>query len=181
MALSFEDKVFWAKKGAKYNPDNPDETNAFYDLVNKSGMAEDSFFYYTNAYEAAGESGIKALTYKKKMPDHVRETALQKINQCFYDKTSRIPAQHKGKIGYLIKARNNTITVSEKRPVFNDPTRTSCSEVFQVRYTDYDDRWHLYWRRSSGKWWPYVPEKSVKVIEDCLKEVQKDISGCFWG
>jgi hypothetical protein len=33
----------------------------------------------------------------------------------------------------------------------------------------------------SGKWWPYIGKGEVKTVEDCLREVARDDSGCFWG
>ncbi len=58
---------------------------------------------------------------------------------------------------------------------------TSCSEFCQMRYTDFDRRWHLYWKRKTGKWWPYVPKKDVYTINDCIREIDEDGWGCFWG
>jgi hypothetical protein len=181
MPPTFEDKLYWAKKGAQFNLNTPDDDVIFRDLVKRSRMTKDSFVYYTNAYEAAGESGIKALTYKGKMPDEVRDGALEQINRFFHERSLQIPEQHRGEIGYLVKAKGSVITASEKRPIFNDPSRTSCSDIFQARYTDYDGRWHLYWHRASGKWWPYTPKEPIYKIEDCLREVKNDPLHCFWG
>lgn len=78
-------------------------------------------------------------------------------------------------------AKDNHITAFEKRPLFSNPKQSSAIENFQIRYTDYDQRWHLYWKRLSGKWWPYIGKNEVKTVEDCLREVEVDDSGCFWG
>ena len=43
-----------------------------------------------------------------------------------------------------------------------------------MRYTDFDNRWHLYWKRKTGKWWPYIPKKSVYTIENYIREVEAD-------
>ena len=90
----------------------------------------------------------------------------------------------------------------ERRPYFQDPSRTTTSEFFQVRYTDYDGsprtrqtlrrgaavvkqgfycKWHMCWKRASGKWWPYVPNQEIHSIDDYLAELDADPQHCFFG
>ena len=179
MKLSFSDKCVWAKKAAKLDVDTNNEGyTAFSRIAKESGLGEMWLSYYSNAYEAAGDSGIKALTYKRKIPAGILKKAMKKINTYLYN---RIPPKLRKEIGFLVKGHYNRITVSEKRPLFTDPSITSCSKIFQFRYTGYDDRWHLYWMRKFRKWWPYVPQKPIHTIENCLKEVDADVWGCFWG
>lgn len=177
MRLSFSEKCKWAKKGSRFDVDTDAGYFAFRKLVKESGMGSDSLMYYSNAYEATGESGIKALSHRKRMSDSVRNQALERIHEYLYN---RVPSHLRKEIGFLVKAKDNRITVSEKRPLFSRPSETSCIEIFQVRYTNYDNRWHLYWMRKSGKWWPYVPHDLIQTIDDCLREVQSDGWGCFW-
>lgn len=178
MRLSFADKISWAKKAASLDVDTEKGQEEFYRLAKESGLSQVWLTYYANAYEAAGESGLKTLAYRKKMPAEIRKQAMKKINEFL---AKGIPPHLRKEIGYLMKAKDNRIIVFEKRPLFSDPLRTSCIEIFQVRYTDYDNRWHLYWMRKFGKWWPYVPKKPVYTIEDCIREVENDAWGCFWG
>jgi len=44
-------------------------------------------------------------------------------------------------------------------------------------------RMQLYWKRASGRWAPYThpTEPFVGSLNDCLKEIQHDRWGCFWG
>lgn len=176
--LGFSDKYLWAKKAALLDVDTKDGYEEFYKMAKESGLGEMWLSYYSNAYEAAGESGLKALSYKKKMPDEIRKDAVDKVNEYLYN---RVPSNLRKEIGFLVKARYNRITVSEKRPLFSDPLQTSCIEVFQARYTDFDNRWHLYWMRKFHKWWPYVPKKAIYTVKDCIREVDEDGWGCFWG
>lgn len=39
----------------------------------ESGLTKERLEYYTNAYEASGESGLRALSYRKRMPEDIRE------------------------------------------------------------------------------------------------------------
>ena len=178
MKLSFSEKCKWAKLAACLDTNTDRGKEEFYKLAKTSGLGEQSLTYYSNAYEAAEESGIRALTYRRKIPEPIQREALDKINSFLYN---RVPVELRNKIGFLVKGQSNRITVFEKRPLFNNPLKTSCVESFQVRYTDFDNRWHLYWMRKFNKWWPYIPEEVVSTIDDCLREVERDAWGCFWG
>ena len=176
LSLSYVRSV--AKKAAKFNLDIDDEYLEFLKIAKESGLTKDRLEYYTNAYEASSESGLRALSYRKRMPEDIREAALERINRYL---SGRVPSHLTSEIGFLVKAQYNRITIAEKRPLFRDPSMTSCSEFCQMRYTDFDNRWHLYWKRKTGKWWPYVPKEAVHTINDCLREVDEDGWGCFWG
>ncbi len=178
MKFAFSAKCLWAKKAALLNVETHRGQTGFSKTAKESGLGERRLSYYSNAYQAAGESGIKALSYRKRMPNEIRKKAMEKINMYLYN---RIPPHLRTEIGFLVKAQYNRIIVSEKRPLFGDPLQTSCSKVFQVRYTDFDNRWHLYWMRKFRKWWPYVPQTSIYTITDCIREIEKDSWGCFWG
>lgn len=176
--LGFSEKCAWAKKAALLDVDAKDGYEEFYKMAKESGLGERRLSYYSNAYKAAGESGLKALSYKKKMPDEIRKDAVDKVNKYLYN---RVPLGLRKEIGFLVKAQYNRITVSEKRPLFSNSSHTSCIEVFQARYTDFDNCWHLYWMRKFNKWWPYVPKRAIYTIKDCIREVDEDGWGCFWG
>jgi hypothetical protein len=175
---SFSNKLMWAKKATSLDVESDEGYWQFRELAKKSGLGKRRLEYYSNAYEAAGESGLRALSYRKKMPRHIRGKAVKKIDKFI---SERIPEDLQSKIRLTQKSPVNTITVYERRPYFSDPSRWSSLEVFQVRYTDYDNRWHLYWMRVFHKWWPYVPRLPVYTIDDCIWEVDEDVWGCFWG
>jgi len=83
--------------------------------------------------------------------------------------------------GFLVKAQGNKIIIAERRPFFMDSSKWTTSEFIRMVYTDYDNRWHLYWKRSSGKWFPFVPEKPVFTVEDCIREFDGKSATPFWG
>jgi len=178
MALTFSEKCLWAKKAARINLETDRGQEDFYRLTKESGLGERQLTYYANAYEAAEESGLQALSYKKRMPEEIRKEAMEKINKYL---SLRVPSHLRSEIGFITKSQSNTIIAYEKRPLFSDPSRTSCIEIFRVRYADFDNRWHLYWMRKFGKWWPYIPKKPIFTVEDCIREVEADAWGCFWG
>ena len=176
--MGYSDKYSLIKKAAEIDLDTDSGYVKFLKIAKEGGLAKERLVYYANAYEAAGESGLRALSYRKRMPEDIREAALGRINRYL---SSRVPSHLTSEIGFLVKAQYNRITIAEKRPLFGDPSKTSCSEFCQMRYADFDNRWHLYWKRKTGKWWPYVPKKTVYTIGDCLREVDEDGWGCFWG
>ena len=169
--MGYSDKYSLVKKAAKINLDTDRGYIEFLKIAKENGLTKERLEYYTNAYEASGESGLRALSYRKRMSEDIRKAALGKINRYL---SNRIPPHLTSEIGFLVKAQYNRITIAEKRPLFGDHSRTSCSEFCQMRYADFDNRWHLYWKRKTGKWWPYVPKKTVYTISDCLREVDED-------
>jgi len=176
--MGYSGKYSLIKKAAKLNVDTDSSYYEFLKIAKKSNLGKERLSYYSNAYEAAGDSGLRALSYRKRIPEEIRENAVEEINKYLYNK---VPPKHRSKIGFLVKAQYNRITIAEKRPLFGDPARTSCSEFCQMRYTDFDNRWHLYWKRKTGKWWPYVPREDIYTVKDCIKELDEDGWGCFWG
>ena len=179
VARSFKEVLDLAKQAAKFAQDEDEGYDRLRFLALEEGMKRETLEYYANAYQAAGESGVRALSYKKRMPENIRAEAVKTVNEFLLDWLPKnLPA---GTIWFQSVAKDNHITALEKRPLFGDPKQSSAIEIFQIRYTDYDERWHLYWKRLSGKWWPYIGKKEVKSVEDCLREVGSDDSGCFWG
>lgn len=179
MRREFEEMLQLAKTAAKWDLDSEDGCAAFREFAEEVGIKEEQLAYYLNAYQAAGESGLRALTYKKPMPEAVRIEMSQKMNEYF---AARLPKnEHEGKLWFQVVAKDNRISASERRPYFQDPSKTTTSEFFQVCYTDYDGKWHLYWKRASGKWWPYVPTRKINSIDDCLAELEADPRHCFLG
>jgi len=177
MRRGFDEKLFWAKKAAELDVETEKGQKEYYVMAKESSLGDRRLSYYANAYEAAGESGVRALSYRKKMPLGIHKKAVDKINKYLFNS---IPPKLRKEIGFLVKAKDNRITVSDKRLLFSNPSMTSCVEAFQVRYTDFDDRWHLYWMRKFHKWWPYIPQKPIHTTDDCIREVKNDPWGCFF-
>lgn len=42
---------------------------------------------------------------------------------------------------------------------------------------------HLYWKHANGRWVPYEHGETpfVGSLDACLKEIDRDRRGCFWG
>ncbi len=179
MSREFKEILQLVKMAAEWDLDTDEGYEKFRLFALENGIKAENLAYYLNAYQAAGESGLKSLTYKKPMLEEVWIEATRKMNEYF---AARLPKnEHAGKLSFQVVAKDNRITASERRPYFQDPSKITTSEFFQVRYTDYDGKWHLYWKRASGKWWPYVPTRKINSIDDCLAELEADPQHCFLG
>lgn len=179
MVRSLKEILRLARQAAKFALDKDEGYDRMRFLALEEGMKRETLEYYGNAYQAAGELGVRALSYKKRMLENIRTEAVKAVNEFLLNRLPKnLPA---GAIWFQSVAKDNHITAIEKRPLFGDPKQFSAIEIFQIRYTDYDERWHLYWKRLSGKWWPYIGKGEVETVEDCLREIGRDGSGCFWG
>jgi hypothetical protein len=60
--------------------------------------------------------------------------------------------------------------------------RTVALPVAQIRSSG--GTFHLYWRRSSGRWALYEAADDVPFaggLQTCVREIDRDRWGCFWG
>ena len=183
--MSDTETLSWAKKAAASLgkiTDPQEDTSHFEQLARESGLGTRCLTYYANAYEAAGESGIRALTYRRKPLQNIMQAARAIIDKYLGEQSNILQSKslHE-QIEYETKIIGNRITAYEKRSFYKDPAQITRLAVFQVRYTDYDKRWHLYWMRKFNIWWPYIPNQPVFTINDCLQEIDQDNWGCFWG
>ena len=85
---------------------------------------------------------------------------------------------------FVINKRD--VIIVEKRPFWdqNNVERKDLLtelEIAKLRYIRSENRWVLYWKRASGKWYLYEMEKYTETLEDFIKEIAKDPYGCFFG
>lgn len=83
------------------------------------------------------------------------------------------------RVGYTVK--NHEVVIYESRPGWRNPTEWTVSSFAKLRYVRTSDEWRLYWRRASGKWWPYGPHTASKSLSSMVKEIDIDSHGCFFG
>jgi hypothetical protein len=142
----------------------------FMESVRRFNLGEEKLELWINAYEEAGISGIRALTETFSMDKEIAKTAQAQIAVFF---KAAWPA-----FEYRTNRRYNRITISIKMK-----GKDYFTELCQLRYTPFDERWHLYWKRSNGKWCPYVPEigDTGGLLWKSLYFVKLDTFGCFLG
>ena len=122
MHRGFEEKSRLVKAVAKCDLDSDKGDAAFRLFAHRAKIKQEQRAYYLNAYQAAGESGLKALTYKNSMPEEVRIVATCQINEFL---AGRLPKTQDAlnKISFQVTAEDNRITGAEKRPLFGDPAQ----------------------------------------------------------
>ena len=79
--MAYREKYSFIKKAAKLDVDTDSGYYEFLKIAKKSNLGKERLSYYSNAYEAAGDSGLHALSYRKRMSEETRESALEKINK----------------------------------------------------------------------------------------------------
>jgi hypothetical protein len=94
----------------------------------------------------------------------------------------RCPEDIKDKVRLSYTIGNYAIVISEERPPFRDEGgKWSLLEIAKLRYVRVRNEWQLYWKRASGKWWPYEPHSTSKALSAMIKEIDLDSDGCFFG
>jgi len=87
--------------------------------------------------------------------------------------------RNKFDISYEIE--NNSVTLNEIRPVWNDPQKKIKLGYAKTTYVKCKNIWNVFWKRSDNKWHLYAPQPNVSELTDFLKLVDKDEHGCFKG
>jgi len=71
--MSKPSKYSLVKKAAQIDLNSDSGYVEFLKIAKENGLTKERLEYYTNAYEASGESGLRALSYRKRMPEDIRE------------------------------------------------------------------------------------------------------------
>jgi hypothetical protein len=93
----------------------------------------------------------------------------------------RIPDHIKDKVRLSYTIADHDVVISEERAVPSQSSDWMVLEIAKLRYVRARNEWRLYWKRASGKWWPYEPHTSSKKLEAMIKEIDADLDGCFFG
>ena len=93
----------------------------------------------------------------------------------------RVPDHVKHEIRLSYSIANHEVVICEERPLLDQPSEWIALEIAKLRYVRKSDEWQLYWKRASGKWWPYEPFTRSKTLAAMIKEIDLDSDGCFFG
>ena len=94
---------------------------------------------------------------------------------------NRIPEKIKDQIQLIYTIEKNTITLIEKRPLWNDPTRWSELPIAVMIFDKESMTWQLYWIRGNGKKEMYTQLEPQKDLQRCIDEIDEDPLCTFWG
>jgi hypothetical protein len=82
-------------------------------------------------------------------------------------------------LAYEIEGQS--IILTEIRPRWNNPSVIDSFGYAKATFVKRTNIWRIFWRRASGKWENYEPNKTVERLSDFLRIVDKDEYGCFKG
>lgn len=162
---SFDEKVELAKRLLTISE------SEFPAISKEFGISVHQLALWKEAFIAAGASGLRALENKGKISPQL----LREAEQVIYSFLKTTYPQN----AFEIMNRGNRVTVfyDKKNAHFGQPIKMS---LFQLRYTPDDNRWHLYWLRDDGNWWPYISGKENHTLLECLINLKEDQKSAFW-
>jgi hypothetical protein len=96
-------------------------------------------------------------------------------------KIRRPPEEMRDKVDLSYRVRNQSIEIFSIRPKWSDKSETYEDMIARATWVKSRKIWKVYWMMSDMKWHPYEPESEVKSLNDFIRIVLEDKSGCFWG
>ena len=94
---------------------------------------------------------------------------------------TRIPAHAKSSVRLTFTVRGNSVTLTEERPLFTDPSEWVGIPVAQFRFNPKTSKWTLYCAYRGSRWHEYTESNPDEKFETLLREVDDDETGIFWG
>ena len=93
----------------------------------------------------------------------------------------RSPVHIRDKLSLEYRIKNHDVLIYERRPMWNDPSKTTESAVAKLRYVRKSKEWKLYWQRANMKWYAYEPFPSSNDLAKVVDVIDNDEFGCFFG
>jgi hypothetical protein len=93
----------------------------------------------------------------------------------------RPPLHLRGKVREGQRISGSEIELFMSRPSYSNPPTQVEESVAKVKYVRKRQTWQLFWKRADMKWRRYQTCSEVKSLEECLRLVDEDTNGCFWG
>jgi hypothetical protein len=77
--------------------------------------------------------------------------------------------------------RGDEVKLFESRPFPLDKSQWISHKIARFKKDSESNCWHLYYADRNERWHLFEPYPSGKDIEKMLAQVEKDITGIFWG
>lgn len=84
-------------------------------------------------------------------------------------------------LDYGFEIQNQTIIIYSIRPRFDNKSLKIESPMIKIKYVKTSKSWRIYWQRANLKWISYEPAPEFNKLEECLRILDEDYYGCFWG
>jgi hypothetical protein len=93
----------------------------------------------------------------------------------------RVPLAVRSQLTYEYRFRGNAVVLLERRPHFQDRTRTTEHLIAKFVYSPTIGGWSLKWRDRNERWHAYEGFADVPHFRDVLREVEADPTCIFFG
>ena len=97
-----------------------------------------------------------------------------------YIQRNRPPEHIRKKLDISYRIENQSIFLSEIRPMFMNPAEKIQLDYAKTIYVKKTNKWKVYWMGANLKWYPY-PKPEVNSLKAFLKFVDKDEYHYFKG
>jgi hypothetical protein len=164
--LPYAERLVLVKRSIRPGPRQPARLNR---LADEAKIDAADLEMWLDAYEAGGESGLRAVETPAKSTAGALKGTSGAIT--VWLETSYGPLRN-----FKVGARDGRISVAE-----TPGDGSKAVDRFQLRAGD-ENGWHLYFKRGA-RWWPYnVGEKRGKprFLDDVLHDIMTDPQRLFW-
>jgi hypothetical protein len=93
----------------------------------------------------------------------------------------RVPLEVRDRVRMSHEFRANTVTLFEDRPRWDKPSEWIHMPIAQFRFDATSGRWALYCADRNTRWHLYELVSPTRELAALLKEVDKDLTGIFFG
>lgn len=112
------------------------------------------------------------------LPPLIRELVETKLKKYF---AKRITAHARSSIRLTFKIRGNSVTLTEERPLFVDPSEWVGIPFAQLRFNPETTKWTLYCADRNARWHEYLESEPEQKIETLIRHIDEDVTGIFSG
>ncbi len=98
-----------------------------------------------------------------------------------YIESKRPPAHIRDQVDLSFRIINQGFEIFEVRPNWRDPSSKTERFIAKAKYVKKRKEWNIYYMKSDMKWHSYEPFPTTNSLEEVIKVIEHDSSGCFWG
>lgn len=88
------------------------------------------------------------------------------------------PIEFQNLLQHSYQIQNNKIIIKTTR--FDNEIESSL-EIAKIVMDERPNIWNVFWKRFNEKWEIYDPEFNLNTLSSCLRVIDEDKNGCFFG
>ena len=94
---------------------------------------------------------------------------------------ARVPLRVRDLLRLSFRIEPRDVILFEERPQWDNRSIWREHPIAKFRYLSSNEEWRLYWVDQHRRWHEYRPRFAGPDFESLLVEVEKDLTGIFWG